>query len=870
MHLNAATPAESINKTYLNRPVSHTDFGTFSDAVEILAKRVSTSKQESEAHHKTWLRDFMQQIGYKDKYTINTCQNIDLAIFDSTDSNARVSIIFETKKPGSAEMCRPTDINKKALQEALLYYLRERIGTPLISEPNLGIKNIIITDLESWYIFDSRVFESAFIGDKSLTRSFIEFEQKALSATTTDVFYSAIAKPAIQRHLDELHHTFFKLSDLAKTATSKKSRSLVAACKFLSPQNLLRLPFENIGNTLNQGFYTELLHILGLEETRTKQKRVVIQRKAEGTRHAGSMLENVLQIVVSRALITNVKQISLYGNTLQEQQLSIALQLCITWLNRILFLKLLEGQLLRYDKQNAFPHFLGTQRISNYNDLEELFFDVLAVDISARSDSIKIKFPSVPYLNSSLFELTDLEKETVSISALKSSLHLPLYKNTVLRETTGKKATGSLPLVAYLLHFLDAYDFSTSVNDNSAINNKPIISASVLGLIFEKINNYQDGAFFTPAAVTSFMCRNTVRRAALRKINDHLGWECTNIIDVYNKVDQSNFSLVDNAISNIRICDPAVGSGHFLVSALNELLCLKSELNLLRFPDGKIFKGEIVSEGDELIVTDENGDVFNYDRRLSHSQKLQELIFSQKRLLIENCLFGVDLNPTSAHICRLRLWIELLKSSYYKGDDSSCALETLPNIDINIKTGNSLIRRFKLHSDVAHTINAKTAKAAKFSVDAYRSAVHDYTHAKLKSAKRTLAESISAIKENFVEEIRGSDDDVISLSKAREEYRSINGQAGFFSSSTSEAIRKKNIKRLEAQIARLEGRISAVEQADVFKHAFEWRFEFPEILNDTGDFVGFDAIIGNPPYGVRLDKSARDLLQRDLGKVPDF
>ncbi|MCQ4437568.1 hypothetical protein NO135_21465, partial [Clostridioides difficile] len=96
---------------------------------------------------------------------------------------------------------------------------------------------------------------------------------------------------------------------------------------------------------------------------------------------------------------------------------------------------------------------------------------------------------------------------------------------------------------------------------------------------------------------------------------------------------------------------------------------------------------------------------FEYDRRLPHSQRLQELLFSQKRFLIENCLFGVDLNPTSAHICRLRLWIELLKSSYYKIGRTLIDLETLPNIDINIKTGNSLISRFQLASDVKATIN---------------------------------------------------------------------------------------------------------------------------------------------------------------------
>ena len=120
---------------------------------------------------------------------------------------------------------------------------------------------------------------------------------------------------------------------------------------------------------------------------------------------------------------------------------------------------------------------------------------------------------------------------------------------------------------------------------------------------------------------------------------------------------------------------------------------------------------------DELIVTDEEGELFEYNPTNKESQRIQETLFSEKQTIIENCLFGVDINPNSVKICRLRLWIELLKNAYYK---NSTELETLPNIDINIKCGNSLVSRFALDADLKQAL-----KKSKWTINSYRTAV-DY------------------------------------------------------------------------------------------------------------------------------------------------
>jgi adenine-specific DNA-methyltransferase len=235
--------------------------------------------------------------------------------------------------------------------------------------------------------------------------------------------------------------------------------------------------------------------------------------------------------------------------------------------------------------------------------------------------------------------------------------------------------------------------------------NKTLINASVLGLIFEKINGYKDGSFFTPGFITMYMARETIRRAVVQKFNESLNLNCNDFAelkeDLFEEMKSGAKSREDfrkeanQIVNSLRICDPAVGSGHFLVSALNELIAIKSELRILTDRAGQPLSGYTVEiANDELIVTNPDDELFEYHPGNKESQRVQETFFHEKQTLIENCLFGVDINPNSVKICRLRLWIELLKNAYYISDSLTPShaitkterLETLPNIDINIKT----------------------------------------------------------------------------------------------------------------------------------------------------------------------------------------
>jgi len=294
-----------------------------------------------------------------------------------------------------------------------------------------------------------------------------------------------------------------------------------------------------------------------------------------------------------------------------------------------------------------------------------------------------------------LFEESDLERATIRINELKNRLDLPLSSSTVLKASNGKRLTGSKNTLNYLFEFLDAYDFGAEGSAEIQEQNKSIINASVLGLIFEKINGYRDGSFFTPGFITMYICRETIRQAVLRKFNDTYGWSCADLTELHNEIYRQRLPLKEtNALVNsLKICDPAVGSGHFLVSALNELIAIKNTLGILADRDGKLLRCDLTIENDELIVTIDD-QIFEYRYKDSESQRIQETLFHEKEIIIENCLFGVDINPKSVMICRLRLWIELLKNAYYRRNSDQ--LETLPNIDINIKCGNSLVSRFAI------------------------------------------------------------------------------------------------------------------------------------------------------------------------------
>lgn len=839
MKLHALKINEALNKAFLKLPLTRSQIEKFKFNFKILLQQYNPG--EGEEYHKNVISDFLKNTYYSPDYYINTKGRYDLVIHNGKDSNSSVEVIVEAKSPGNiSEMPTVDNLIAKSILELILYYFRERI-----TNKNLYLKHLITTNLYEWFIFDAHEFEKHFANNKSLVQKFIDFEEGRSSGKDTSFFYNSIAAAFLSTLDSEIKFTYLDLRDfehIVINSNQEDDNRLVPLYKIFSPEHLLKLQFKNDSNSLDRDFYRELLHIIGLEETKQGSKKL-ISRAGERTRNYGSLLESAISILKTEDLISQIPKQSSFGETQDEQLFNISLELVITWINRILFLKLLEGQLVKYNKGDKNFTFLNQTVISGYDSLNKLFFHVLAIPENERDERLKERFKNIPYLNSSLFESTELERKSIRISNLDDENKLPIYKTTVLKDNLGRRISGEKATLAYMFEFLDAYNFSSEGAKGIQEENKTLINASVLGLIFEKINGYKDGSYFTPGFITQYMCHEIITRAVVQKFNETKGWHCDTITDVNNKIEDKQEA--NKLINSLRICDPAVGSGHFLVSALNELLSIKSELKILMDRQGRVLREyhfEVIN--DELIVSDPDGEPFEYNPKNQESQRVQEAIFHEKQTLIESCLFGVDINPNSVKICRLRLWIELLKHAYYKPKTKNPELETLPNIDINIKCGNSLISRYPLDADIRSAL-----KSSKWNIDNYREAVMTYRNAENKDQKKLMEKLISEIKSNFESEVSKSDKRYLKLNKLKGELLSMTTQQGLFELGKKEK-EEWNIKLnkiTEEQIS-LERQLKEFLNNKIYENAFEWRFEFPEVLNNDGDFMGFDMLIGNPPY----------------------
>ncbi|GAA8434832.1 class I SAM-dependent DNA methyltransferase [Helicobacter pylori] len=801
---------------------------------------LETNQQENENHHNDAFNDLLKGVF---KYKVKPTKKIDSAILNK---NNKVEVIIEFKAlKNPNEFIKKGDLNVKAFHESLLYYLTER------KEGNNNLKRLILGTIKELYIIDANEFE-VFNKDKEIQKAFKNCHDKKGNNPRTKAFYDAC-----QKRLNELDRS------LKYHHIPLKKENLALIYQALSPNFLLKIPKYSDANTLNKDFYEELLYILGLEEKNEKGKTLIKPSRTENS------LSDALK-----------KQ---YKNLDDEEVMA----LLIAWNNRILFLRLLESLLISF-KHFEKP-FLTTDNFKDFNALNTLFFEVLAKKNSERSQDTKENkiLEKIPYLNSSLFDQTPLESKGYKIRSLDNE-PLEIYPKSVLKKHEEYQKQKDLPLLKYLFEFLRVYDFTTTpkdIKDNQNNSESRLINPSVLGLVFEKLNGYKEGSFYTPSFITSYMCKESITPIVLDKFNATYQWDCENLKALREKIDR-NFSDQKakeylNALLTLRICDPAVGSGHFLVSALNEMVLIAYKLGLI----ASLYRHEIRLENDEIIIHTPEDKVFNYT--IPHSEndpyhQIQKELFNLKKDIIENCLFGVDINPNSCEITKLRLWIELLKYSYYIFEEGKNTnnLETLPNIDINIKCGNSLIFNFPLNSKLTIGQTPEFARKLKTEIKEYKNSVMLYKEGLGEKTKilQNIAKLKSLITNYFIEQHQAKKHLKESLKAFISEYGD-----GIFDLNTEFGmemlkIARYNNYRFTPTLENMKPNPIGVEANRLLikirecyeilenlrnSKALEWRFEFPEVLDDEGNFLGFDCIIGNPPY-IRQEhiKDLKPLLQK--------
>ncbi|MFP6039473.1 class I SAM-dependent DNA methyltransferase [Helicobacter pylori] len=874
----ARTPLKDFIKKHNPQTPTTETIENFEKEINSLLE--NAKRQDDEEFQKNEINKFFLKTY---SYDCNTYEKVDSAIYVDEE----VQVLIEVKALNNKTEFPKDRENplSKAFCQMVLYFLEE-----IEKEKNNSLKHAIICNVHEFFLFDCK--NLLFLKeDKRIKKFYDSYAKKEGTDSSKPRFYEDLEQYLKEDFQGELRYTYFNLNDDFK--------EFPLIYQVLSQEVLLKQKKTLDANTLNKDFYEELLYILGLEEQNEKGKILIKPSRTQNS--------------LSDALKKQYKDLDdekVHGVT-------------IAWNNRILFLRLLESLLISF---NHFEKpFLTTDNFKDFNALNTLFFEVLAKKNSERLPAIKEDkiLEKIPYLNSSLFDKTPLELKGHEIKLLDNK-KLEIYKNSVLKKHEDYQEKKDLPLLKYFFEFLRVYKFTTTpkdIKDNQNTSESCLINPSVLGLVFEKLNGYKEGSFYTPSFITSYMCKESITPIVLDKFNATYQWDCENLKALREKIDR-NFSNEKakeylNTLLTLRVCDPAVGSGHFLVSALNEMVWIAYELGLI----ASLYRHELRLENDEIIIHTPEDKVFKYT--IPHSEndphhQIQKELFELKKDIIENCLFGVDINPNSCEITKLRLWIELLKYSYYIFEEgkNTNALETLPNIDINIKCGNSLISRFALKDKAL--LKTEKNKNLKYSIAEYKELVKIYKDPKIletltrpikdsnavrkyakerlyqelaqnpnKDFKKALNDRIEKVKEVFKLTLNPSQKE-LKFKKFLKEHLELYGRS--ILEETNDNGLELEALALEKQMANLffdykpypkldkSDKVVGLEhfnryvltsykdlqdENERYANALEWRFEFPEVLDDEGDFLGFDCIIGNPPY-IRQEqiKDLKPLLQK--------
>ena len=429
--------------------------------------------------------------------------------------------------------------------------------------------------------------------------------------------------------------------------------------------------------------------------------------------------------------------------------------------------------------------------------LEPLFFNTLNErrdnDLADLRLGENIK---IPYLNGGLFDKDELDKKDID------------FPYDYFKE---------------LMDFFVMYNFT--IDENDPEDSEIGIDPEMLGHIFENLleDNKDKGAFYTPKEIVQYMSKESVAQY----LKSNTPAEQHTAIDSLIKQrvvepilqNKENARLVNKALAVVKVCDPAIGSGAFPMGVLNVLFDCRHLLY------GFIGKNED----------------FSYAK--------------VKRDIIQNNIYGVDIEKGAVDIARLRFWLALVV------DENEP--QPLPNLDYKIMCGDSLLYRVALDAPFRNVLRDYNQKnGTHYTLDDYRQWVYDYTDISDHAQKDDFRQRIEDIKHAFKTEL--SDKEKGKIAKVRGTIENLKME-DLFGGKKKE--NEKKIKALQKELKTLEKQREETENSKLFGHAFEWRFEFPALLNDEGIFRGFDIIIGNPPYGAKLSKLEKDIFKEKFADV---
>ena len=432
-------------------------------------------------------------------------------------------------------------------------------------------------------------------------------------------------------------------------------------------------------------------------------------------------------------------------------------------------------------------HYEGNDRLLS-DVLEYLFFNTLndkrEGDIADTRLGKNIK---IPYLNGGLFEKDSIDKLDID------------FPYSYFKE---------------LMDFFAMYNFT--IDENDPDDSEVGIDPEMLGHIFENLleDNKDKGAFYTPKEIVQYMCRQSViQYLKTHEPDERYAESIEQLINngivlpvLQNKTLASRFIQL---LKDIKVCDPAIGSGAFPMGILYVLYHAIHHLQSYAEPHG------------------------NFDSTKT------------KRDIIQNNIFGVDIEQGAVDIARLRFWLALVVDANEP--------EPLPNLDYKITCGNSQICRYSLNTPISDVFveynrigKEKVKKENKtwndFTLENYKNLVVGYTEEH--DDKNNLKAKINEIKSCFKTTLaKGDIKKRQSAEKKVYDYEAI----PLF----GEPLAKEDpigYSKAKSELKKLVEKEKEILNNKKYENSFEWRFEYPQLLNEDGDFMGFDIIIANPPY----------------------
>lgn len=406
--------------------------------------------------------------------------------------------------------------------------------------------------------------------------------------------------------------------------------------------------------------------------------------------------------------------------------------------------------------------------------LEPMFFGLLNTRPEDRSSAplvngVGVKYipnaGEIPYLNGGLFQQEKIDEvESVFPAGMFQSL----------------------------FDFFDSYNFTIDENDP---NDAEVgVDPEMLGKIFENLleDNKDKGAFYTPKEIVRYMCQESLTAYLQTGIEDaevkeHIAnFVKTNDVEELGGASSELAMSIDRKLIDVKICDPAIGSGAFPMGLLRELYACRKSI--------------------EIFEEDNAADI--------------------KRHIIQNNIYGVDIEKGAVDIARLRFWLALII------DEKEPM--PLPNLDFKIMQGNSLLESYK-------------------GVDL------DVTSKKLKTGKDT-------------KKTRG----VLSLGfEETDVQKTIQDLVKSYFSITDHTLRAQRRQQIDKYVKDYikvcaEGNHEVQDAVDELEIPNDQFFLWHTYFADVFEKGGFDIVIGNPPYGVSIKDDYRKAVVASWGNVPDY